>query len=200
VHCGFSSISFPGLIKNSLLYGERRVGVKRRPKDKVTLQIILILTLTLHKTFTRRGHGSVFDKYLHWPCVSVYIYIYIYTCIPSYWSAMLIQRAWKCIWQIFTLALCKCKYIYIYIHLHTKLLKCNAHTKSCTCKWQNYTCIAIKNIATSRVNAQMFFLCSRVKSHSIGIPTKIRGLGKGGGWVPCNVLKMSPYLWPLYPL
>jgi hypothetical protein len=40
---------------------------------------------------------------------------------------------------------------------------------------------SLLNIATSQVNEQMFFLYSRVTSHSIGIPTKIRGLGKGGG-------------------
>jgi len=56
---------------------ERKVWGERRPKDMVTLQIILVFTLTLTcpKTFTR-GHVSVFDKYLHWLCVSAYIYIY----------------------------------------------------------------------------------------------------------------------------
>jgi hypothetical protein len=50
---------------------ERRVWDERRPKDRVTLQIILVFTLRLThlKTFTR-GCVSVFDKYLHWPCVS----------------------------------------------------------------------------------------------------------------------------------
>ncbi len=50
---------------------ERRVWGERRPKDRVTLQIILVFTLRLThlKTFTQ-GHVSVFDKYLHWPCVS----------------------------------------------------------------------------------------------------------------------------------
>jgi hypothetical protein len=37
---------------------ERRVWGERRPKDRVTLQIILVLTLTHPKTFTR-GHVSV---------------------------------------------------------------------------------------------------------------------------------------------
>ncbi len=59
---------------------ERRVWGERS-KDRVTLQIILVFTLRLihRKTFTG-DHVSVFDKYLHWPCVSCkYIYIYIYT-------------------------------------------------------------------------------------------------------------------------
>jgi hypothetical protein len=45
---------------------KRRVWAKRMPKDKVTLQIILIFTLTLTcpKKFTW-DHVSVFDKYLH---------------------------------------------------------------------------------------------------------------------------------------
>jgi hypothetical protein len=51
---------------------ERRVWGERRPKDRVTLQIILVFTLifTRPKTFTR-GRVSVRDKYLHWPHVSV---------------------------------------------------------------------------------------------------------------------------------
>jgi hypothetical protein len=54
---------------------ERKVWGERRPKDMVTLQIILVFTLTLTcpKTFTH-GHVSVFDKYLHWLRVNVYIY------------------------------------------------------------------------------------------------------------------------------
>jgi hypothetical protein len=44
---------------------ERRVWGERRPKDRVTLQIILVFTLTCPK------HLSVFDKYLHWISVSV---------------------------------------------------------------------------------------------------------------------------------
>jgi hypothetical protein len=64
----------PKFNKISLLYGcpQIRVWGERRPKDKVTLQIILIFTLTLThpKTFTY-GCVSVFDKYLHWPYVSV---------------------------------------------------------------------------------------------------------------------------------
>jgi hypothetical protein len=43
---------------------ERRVWGERRPKDKVTLQIILVFTFTRPKTFTR-GYVSVFDKYLY---------------------------------------------------------------------------------------------------------------------------------------
>jgi hypothetical protein len=58
---------------------ERRVWGVRRPKDKVTLQIILVITLTCPKTFTQ-GRVSVFEKYLHWLRVSVnVIYIYITT-------------------------------------------------------------------------------------------------------------------------
>jgi hypothetical protein len=52
---------------------QRKVwGGERTPKDRVTLQIILVLTLTVtrSKTFTQ-DHVSVFDKYLHWPSVSV---------------------------------------------------------------------------------------------------------------------------------
>ncbi len=44
---------------------QRRVWGEGRPKDRVTLQIILVFTLTHHKTFTW-GRVSVFDKYLHW--------------------------------------------------------------------------------------------------------------------------------------
>ncbi len=56
----------------------RRVWDERRPKDKVTLQIILVFTLTRPKTFTW-GHVSLFDNYLHWPRVSVRKYIYTAT-------------------------------------------------------------------------------------------------------------------------
>jgi hypothetical protein len=49
---------------------QRRVWGERRPKDRLTLQIILVFTLTCLETFTC-GRVSVFDKYLHWPCVSV---------------------------------------------------------------------------------------------------------------------------------
>ncbi len=65
----------PKFNKIFLLYGypfERRsFGGERRPKDKVTLQIIFVFRLTCPKTFTR-GHVSVFDKYLYWPCVRVF--------------------------------------------------------------------------------------------------------------------------------
>jgi hypothetical protein len=57
---------------------ERRVWGERRSKDKVTLQIILIFTLTHLKTFTW-GCLSVFDRSLHWPHVSARKYIYIAT-------------------------------------------------------------------------------------------------------------------------
>jgi hypothetical protein len=43
------SISFPNLNKISLLYGhplKEGFGGERRPKDKVTLQIILVFSLT----------------------------------------------------------------------------------------------------------------------------------------------------------
>jgi hypothetical protein len=54
---------------------KRRVWGERRPKEKVTLQIIIVFTLTCPKTFTQ-GRVSVFEKYLDWLRVSV---IYIYT-------------------------------------------------------------------------------------------------------------------------
>jgi hypothetical protein len=59
---------------------ERRVWGERRPKDRVTLQIILVFTRTFTrpKTFTQ-GRGSVFDKYLHWPHVNVSVKKHIYT-------------------------------------------------------------------------------------------------------------------------
>jgi hypothetical protein len=58
------SISFPDLIKFPYFMDttERRVWGERRLKDRVTLRIILIFTLTHPKTFTQ-GHVSVFDKY-----------------------------------------------------------------------------------------------------------------------------------------
>jgi hypothetical protein len=49
---------------------ERRVWGERSPKGRVSLQIILVFTLTCLNTFTW-GSESVFDNYLHWPCVSV---------------------------------------------------------------------------------------------------------------------------------
>jgi hypothetical protein len=62
------SISLPDLIKFSYFVDtpERRVCGKRRPKDRVALQIILVFTFpfTHPKTFTQR-HVSVFDKSLH---------------------------------------------------------------------------------------------------------------------------------------
>jgi hypothetical protein len=57
----------PRFNKISLLYGdtnERRVWGEGRPKDTVSLQIILVFTLTCPKPFTR-GCVGVFDKYLH---------------------------------------------------------------------------------------------------------------------------------------
>jgi hypothetical protein len=65
------SISFPDSIKFSSFMDihQRRVWGEGRPKDRVTLQIILVFTLTHPKIFTR-GRVSVFDKYLHWLHVS----------------------------------------------------------------------------------------------------------------------------------
>jgi hypothetical protein len=66
------SISFSDLIKFPYFVDTHvtRVWGERRRKDRVTLQIILAFTLTCPKTFTQ-DPVSVFDKYLHWPCVSV---------------------------------------------------------------------------------------------------------------------------------
>jgi hypothetical protein len=77
------SISFSDLINFLTLWTPLKDGFggERKLKERVTLRIILVLTLTHPITFTQ-GHVSVFDKYLHWPCVSVkniYICIYIYT-------------------------------------------------------------------------------------------------------------------------
>jgi hypothetical protein len=43
---------------------DKKVWGEKRPKYKVTLQIILVFTFTHPKTFTQ-GYVSVFDKYLH---------------------------------------------------------------------------------------------------------------------------------------
>jgi hypothetical protein len=67
------SISLPDLIKFPYFMDtleRRRVWGERRPKYRATLQIILVFTIMCPKTFTQ-GHVSVFDKYLHYPCVSV---------------------------------------------------------------------------------------------------------------------------------
>jgi hypothetical protein len=58
------SISFPNFIKLPYFMDtpERRVWGEKRPKYKVTLQIILVFTLTRPKTFTH-GRVSVFEKY-----------------------------------------------------------------------------------------------------------------------------------------
>jgi hypothetical protein len=66
------SISFPNFIKIPYFMDtlERRVWGEKRPKYRVTLQIILVFT---------QGCVIVFDKYLHWPHVSVKIHIYITT-------------------------------------------------------------------------------------------------------------------------
>jgi hypothetical protein len=80
------SISFPDLIKISYLmdtHDERRFGGEERLKDRVTLQIILVFTLARLKTFTQ-GRVSVFNKYLHWPRVSVKHLNAIYTAIDTY--------------------------------------------------------------------------------------------------------------------
>ncbi len=59
------SISFRDLIKFAYFMDtlERRVWGERRPKNRVTLQAILVITITRPKTFTQ-GCVSVFDKYL----------------------------------------------------------------------------------------------------------------------------------------
>jgi hypothetical protein len=58
---------------------ERRVWGERRPKNMVTLQIILVFTFTLTcpKTFTQ-GRVNVFDKYSYSFRVNVNVK-YIYT-------------------------------------------------------------------------------------------------------------------------
>jgi hypothetical protein len=58
------SISFPNFIKLPYFMDtlERRVWGEKRPKYKVTLQIILVFTLTQPKTFTH-GRVNVFEKY-----------------------------------------------------------------------------------------------------------------------------------------
>jgi len=58
------SISFPDLINFSYFMDtpERRVWGERRPKDRVTLQVILVFTLKCPQTFTW-GYVSVFEKY-----------------------------------------------------------------------------------------------------------------------------------------
>jgi hypothetical protein len=55
---------------------EEGFGGEKRPKDRVTLQIILEFTLSDPQNIYL-GHVCVFDKYLHWPPVSVTIKIYI---------------------------------------------------------------------------------------------------------------------------
>jgi len=57
---------------------ERRVwGWKEAQRQDDFTNNFSIYSFTLPKTFTK-GRVSVFDKYLHWPCVSVKkIYIYI---------------------------------------------------------------------------------------------------------------------------
>jgi hypothetical protein len=77
------SVLFPVLVKFPYFMDtpERRVWDERSRKDRVTLQIILVFTLAHPKTFTE-GRVSVFDKYLHWPRVSVknvYTYTGFYT-------------------------------------------------------------------------------------------------------------------------
>ncbi len=56
---------------------ERRVWGASRSKDRVNLQTILVFTLTRSKTF-KRDRVSVFDKYLHWPSISVSVKKNIY--------------------------------------------------------------------------------------------------------------------------
>ncbi len=68
----------PRFNKISSLYGyiEVRFEGQRRPQNNVTLWMTLVYTFTCPKIFTQ-GRVSVFDKYLHWPCVSVKK---LYTC------------------------------------------------------------------------------------------------------------------------
>jgi hypothetical protein len=44
---------------------------ERRPKNKMTLLIALIYALTCPQNIFTQGRVNVFDKYLHWPRVSV---------------------------------------------------------------------------------------------------------------------------------
>ncbi len=67
------SISFSDLIKFPYFMDtpERRVWGESRPKDRVTLQIILVFTLTCIKTFTRKlgcviGLTRCIYGYWHW--------------------------------------------------------------------------------------------------------------------------------------
>jgi hypothetical protein len=55
-----------------------RVWGERRPKERMTLQIVAVFTFTYLITFTQ-GSVSVFDNYLHWPCVSVKKTMYLKT-------------------------------------------------------------------------------------------------------------------------
>jgi hypothetical protein len=59
----FLRISFPDLIKFPFFVDtpERKVWGERRPKDRATLQIILVFTVTRPQTFAQ-GHVSIFDK------------------------------------------------------------------------------------------------------------------------------------------
>jgi hypothetical protein len=58
---------------------ERRVWGASRSKDRVTLQTILVFALTLMRSKTFKGDRViVFDKYLHWPSVSVSVKKKIY--------------------------------------------------------------------------------------------------------------------------
>ncbi len=53
-----------------------KIWGERRPKDKMTLQIVIVCIYTyMPQTFTQ-GSVSVFDEYLHWSHVSVKRYIY----------------------------------------------------------------------------------------------------------------------------
>ncbi len=74
------SISFPDLINFRTLWIPLKegFGVKGGPKTVVTLQIILVIyTYTSQNIYM--GRVSVYDKYLHWPRVSVKKYIYTTT-------------------------------------------------------------------------------------------------------------------------
>jgi hypothetical protein len=71
---------------------ERRVWGERRPKNMVTLQIILVFTLTFPKTFTwghvsviKFGCVSVNDLHLHW-IYTLYIWLLTFIRTTLVWT------------------------------------------------------------------------------------------------------------------
>jgi hypothetical protein len=74
------SISFPDLIKISLLYPWKKgLGRKEAQRQGDFTNNFSIYTYTCTQQNIYTGHVTVFDKYLNWARVSVKIYIYIYT-------------------------------------------------------------------------------------------------------------------------